>query len=106
VVSVPETDSFSVTMLEAMACGTPIVASDLPAVTPVLGPLDPLAPELIAPVGDARSTASAIDRALRLDPAERARLGDRLRSFVRETADYDTSMATMEGIYRRLAAGR
>ena len=106
VVSVPETDSFSVTMLEAMACGTPIVASDLPAVTPVLGPLDPLAPELIAPVGDARSTASAIDRALRLDPAERARLGDRLRSFVRETSDYDTSMATMEGIYRRLAAGR
>ncbi|HEX7195449.1 MAG TPA: glycosyltransferase family 4 protein [Candidatus Limnocylindria bacterium] len=106
VVSVPETDSFSVTMLEAMACGAPVVASDLPAVTPVLGPIDPVASELIVPVGDARATAAAIDRGLRLDGAERSRLGERLRSFVRETADYDTNMATMEGLYRRLAAGR
>ena len=45
VVSVPETDSFPVTLLEAMACGRPIVVSDLPAVTPVLRDVDPLTGE-------------------------------------------------------------
>ncbi|MBA2264114.1 MAG: glycosyltransferase, partial [Chloroflexi bacterium] len=103
VVSVPDTDSLPLTVLEAMACGTPVVVSDLPAVTPVIGPLDPLATELVVGVGDVGATAVALDRALRLTDAERARLGRALRAFVIRTADYDTNMTRMEALYRRLA---
>ena len=105
-VSVPETDSFAVTLLEAMACEVPVVASDVPAVGPVLGPLDPVARQLIVPVGDGPDTAAAINRALDLDGTERKRLGARLREFVQRTADYDGNMARMEAIYRRLASAR
>lgn len=104
VVSVPDTDSFPLTVLEAMACGVPVVVSDLPAVTPVIGPLDPLAAELVVPVGDVEATAAALNRALRLTDAERGRLGRALRSFVERTADHETNMARMESVYRRLAA--
>jgi glycosyltransferase involved in cell wall biosynthesis len=106
VVSVPETDSFAVTLLEAMACEVPIVASDVPAVGPILGPIDPVAHQLIVPVGDAAATAAAIERALRLDGEARRRLGSRLREFVLRHADYDTNMAMMEAMYRRLARTR
>lgn len=104
IVSVPESDSFPVTLLEAMAVGRPVVASDLPAVTPVLGELDPLAAELIAPVGDVAATARALERALTLGEVERERLGAALRDHVVQTADYDTNMRAMEAHYRRLAA--
>lgn len=106
VVSVPETDSFAVTLLEAMACERPIVASDVPAVGPVLRRLHPTAGELVVPIGDVARTASAIERALALGPNERTAMGAALRRHVVETADYDTSMAAMEGIYRDLAAAR
>jgi glycosyltransferase involved in cell wall biosynthesis len=106
VVSVPDSDSFPVTLLEAMACGRPIVASDLPAVTPVLREIEPLAGSLVAPVGDATLTARAIGRILALGADDRARLGERLRAYVVRTADYDTNMRAMERQYRRLATGR
>jgi glycosyltransferase involved in cell wall biosynthesis len=104
VVSVPETDSFAVTLLEAMACERPIVASDVPAVAPILADLHPLAVELVVPIGDVERTATAIERALSLTDAERSAMGSALRRHVVETADYDTSMAAMEHIYRDLAA--
>jgi glycosyltransferase involved in cell wall biosynthesis len=106
VVSVPETDSFAVSLLEAMACGRPVVASDLPAVAPVLGGLDPVARQLIVPIGDAFATATALEHALVLDEPERHRLGEALREHVVRTAEYDTNMATMERLYRELAASR
>lgn len=102
VVSVPESDSFPVTLLEAMACGRPIVVSDLPAVTPVLAAIGGGAAALIAPVGDAPATADAIHQALSMDDEQRDELGARLRDFVQRTADYETNMARMETLYRRL----
>jgi glycosyltransferase involved in cell wall biosynthesis len=106
VVSVPETDSFAVTLLEAMATGRPVVATDLPAVTPLLGSLDPIARELIVPVGDVAATASAIETALALTEELRRRLATELRRYVVENAEYDTNMASMESIYRQLAQRR
>ena len=106
IVSVPETDSFAVTLLEAMATGCPVVATDLPSVTPVLGALDPVARELIVPVDDVSATASAIEVALGLNEDERRRLGAEMRRYVVEHAEYDTNMASMESIYRELARSR
>ncbi|MGZ8475281.1 MAG: glycosyltransferase family 4 protein [Candidatus Limnocylindria bacterium] len=102
-VSVPETDSFPVTLLEGMACGLPAVVSDLPAVSPVYRAIHPLAAELVVEVGDAAATSRAIRRALELGEGERADLAARLRAFVVETADYDTHMRRMETFYRSLA---
>ncbi|MEO8247424.1 MAG: glycosyltransferase, partial [Chloroflexota bacterium] len=106
IVSVPQTDSFPVTLLEAMACERTIVVSDLPAVTPVLRQLDATAASLVVPVGDVRATAAAIGRALELDPDARREMTGRLRAHVVQTADYQTNMARMERLYRQLAAGR
>ena len=106
VVSVPESDSFPVTLLEAMACERPIVASNLPAVAPVLADIDDTARALVVPVGDAAATAAAIVRAMELDPDDRRAMGRRLRAHVVQTADYNTNMARMEHLYRSLATGR
>jgi len=65
VVSVPESDSASVTMLEALACGRPLVATDLPAVREWLGEFE--GPELV-PVDDPAATAAALRRALDQPP--------------------------------------
>ena len=101
-VTVPETDSYPVTLLEAMACGLPAVVSDLPAVAPVYGSIDPLAAELTVPVGDAEATTAALRRVLRLDDEVRSRFGAQLRAYVVSTADYETHMARMADMYRAL----
>lgn len=106
VVSVPETDSFAVTLLEAMACGRPLVATNLPAVGPILRDLHPVAADLLVPIGDADRTAAAIERALALPADARASLGEALRDHVIATAEYGTNMAAMERLYRELAATR
>jgi glycosyltransferase involved in cell wall biosynthesis len=100
VVSVPESDSFPVSVLEAMACATPVVVSDLPPARETLGPI---VPELIVPVGDPPALATALRRALALTEGERRNLGEALRAYVVQAADYATNMARMEGLYRRLA---
>lgn len=101
-VTIPETDSFPVTLLEAMASAVPAVVTDVPAVAPVYGGIDPLTRELVVPVGDVDATASALRRVLELPAGDRARLADRLRAFVVATADYDTHMRHMEELYRGL----
>ena len=100
VVSVPESDGQPVSVYEAMACARPVVASDLPGLRSLLGPL---APELLVPVGDVAATARALDRALSLPPAERGRLGTALRRTVIERADHVATMLRMEDHYRWLA---
>jgi glycosyltransferase involved in cell wall biosynthesis len=102
VVSVPESDSFPVTALEAMACATPVVVSDLPPARSALGSL---APELIVPVGDASALAAAITRVVDLSDEGRQSLGQALRNHVVHTSDYETNMARMEELYWRLAHG-
>ena len=100
VASVPESDSFAVTLQEAMACETPLVVSDLPPARAVLGPI---APQALVPVGDVTALASALRSFLAMPPVERARLGAVLRAWVLDHGDYDANMARMEALYRRLA---
>ena len=100
VVSVPISDSTSVTTLEAMACERQVVAADLPSVREWLGDLDP---ESLVPVDDAAATAAALARALTRSTAERAEIGGRGRAIVRERADQAASLGAVEQLYMRLA---
>jgi glycosyltransferase involved in cell wall biosynthesis len=99
VVSVPESDSFPVTLQEAMASGVPLVVGDLPPTRAVLGELSP---ESLVPIGDVENTARGIRRALGAGPEERDRLASVLRDWAVREADYATNMARMEALYREL----
>jgi len=101
-VSVPETDGTPVTILETLAAGTRVVASDVRSVREWLGGLDPAA---LVPVGDVDATATALRRALELPVDEAARLSAAGRALVAATADYDANMRRVEADYVRLAAG-
>lgn len=100
VVSVPESDGLPVTVLEAMACGSPVVASDLPAVRELL---EPVASDLIVPVGDAHELSTALRTVLEMNAGERLAMGMALRTRVVSEADQATNMVRMEGLYRQLA---
>jgi glycosyltransferase involved in cell wall biosynthesis len=102
-VSVPETDGTPVTILETLAAGTRVVASDVPSVREWLGGLDSAA---LVPVGDVDATAAALRRALELPTDEAGRLSAAGRALVAATADYDANMRRVEADYVRLAAGQ
>jgi glycosyltransferase involved in cell wall biosynthesis len=68
-------EGFGLPALEALACGTPVVASDLPALREVLGP----DAELVPP-GDADALADALARVLKDPGGERERAARRARA--------------------------
>jgi glycosyltransferase involved in cell wall biosynthesis len=103
VVSVPESDGGPTTIVEALAVGRPVVATDLPSVREWLGELDPGS---LVPVGDPGTTEQAIRNVLARSDGELGERARRGRSMVVDRADRERSMATMETLYRELAAGR
>lgn len=102
IISVPESDAIPISVLEAMACGRPVIASDLPGPRELLALADP---GLLVPVGDVAATADALERLLNRSVAERAALGASLRSRVVNEADRQTNMERMENLYQQLRAG-
>jgi glycosyltransferase involved in cell wall biosynthesis len=103
VVSAPHSDAFPISLLEAMACGTPMVVGDLPGIRAVL---EGVIPTAIVPTRDAEALAAALRRTLEMPADERARLGASLRELAVRTADYEANMLRMEDFYRELAARR
>jgi len=103
VVSVPNSDGLPLSVLEAMACGLPIVASDLPGLREVL---DGEMNEYLVPAGDAAALSAAVGRALALPADERETMGRHLRRIAVAFADYRTNMLLMEDHYRRLSGER
>ncbi len=97
-VSVASSDSAPKSVLEAMACGTPVVTSDLPWVHE--GITDGVQ-ALLVPARDAPALAAATIRLLR-DPALCTRLSHEGRQYILAHADYVTAMARMDGLYHYL----
>lgn len=94
-VSVPASDATSVSVLEAMACGLPVVASDLPANRQWI------APELLVPVGDERALAALLVR-LHDDPAWAGAHGQRNRALALQRASRRAQMDRMAVLYDSL----
>jgi glycosyltransferase involved in cell wall biosynthesis len=103
VVSLPTTDAFSVSALEAMGCGVPIVMAEVPSAHEGLGAVDPTA---IVAGDDPDAVAGAILERLSLAPSARAELGGRLRAAAIARGDVNRNLGGMENAYRALASGR
>lgn len=98
-VTVPETDGTSVSLLEAMACGLPVVASDVPSNR------EWLAAEQLVPVGDVEALAVALRRLI-VDAESRRFIGLSNREVVVKSGDWNCEMDRMERLYERLRGVR
>lgn len=90
-------EGFGLVVLEAAACGTPSIVTDVDALPEVAGPLDP---SLVVPAGDARAMAA------RLVAAARGALPS--RAAAREYAErfsWSAVAAAHRASYRRVLAG-
>ena len=92
-------EGFGLPALEALACGTPVVASDLPALREVLGDQA----ELVPP-GDAAALADALARVLEDPGGEPARAARRVRAAAFTWAA--CAQATLTAYRRALEAAR
>jgi phosphatidylinositol alpha-mannosyltransferase len=90
--------SFGVTLLEAMACGTPVVASDIQAFRDVAAP----ARAVFAPPRDAEGWADAVNRLID-DPARRASMQDDGRQ-VAERHAWPLVAQRVLSVYRRVTS--
>lgn len=101
-VSVPSSDSTAVSLLQAMAAGCAVVATDLPAAREWV---DPAAGNRLIGVGAPHELADAIAGLLDA-PDIRAAAGDVNSRTVVAHADWTTEMDRMEALYERVAGGR
>lgn len=100
-VSLASSDSSPRSAWEALACGCPLVVSDLPWVRELIEPDRHAAVVAI----DADDVASAIERLLN-DPELASRMGLEGRALVEEHRDRDREMARLAATYTALAGGQ
>jgi glycosyltransferase involved in cell wall biosynthesis len=103
--TVPSVDATAVSLLEAMACRSAVVATDLPSAVEWI--VDGTTGLTVKP-RDGDALVAAVLRYLE-DPELRDRVGRGAETEVRKRADHDRHMERMETIYHRLAgsgAGR
>jgi L-malate glycosyltransferase len=99
-VSVPETDGTPMTVLESMACGTPVVVGDIPDYDPHY--IEPGETVLSIRPQDTAGLARAILRLL--DDSDLAgRLATEAWNRVRMTGGYEAQMSRVEKLYLSLA---
>ena len=95
-VSVPESDGTSVLLLEALACGTPVIVSDLPANREWV--TDGAAP--IVPVGDKAALADALESVLGTNDARERMLP--VSAHVRAVASTDRQNEALRSLYSKI----
>ncbi|MEC7723879.1 MAG: glycosyltransferase, partial [Planctomycetota bacterium] len=94
-----QTEQMPIALVEAMACGLPVVATDVGDVRVVVS--EPNRP-LVAPPGDPLALARALDQ-LAADPALRRRLGDANRAKAAELYEARTCLERFCAAYERAA---
>ena len=93
-----ETESFGLAALEAMACGLPVVASDVGGLPEVVAHGET---GLLAPVGDVAAMARHVARLLG-DEGQRARFGAAARERVEAHFRLDPIVTRYETLYRNV----
>ena len=96
--SVNRHEAFGLVLLEAMACGTPVIASALPGVRSVF--TDGRQGFLVKP-GDENDLGEKIDRLLG-DPGLRKKMGKAARELAVNKYDWSRVKDALEAVYRRL----
>jgi len=96
--SVDRTEAFGLVLLEALACGTPVVASRLPGVRTLVD--DGRTGYLVEP-GNIDELADRLARCIR----ESATLGENAQAFVRARYAWPSIAQTLIHLYQRILAG-
>jgi glycosyltransferase involved in cell wall biosynthesis len=99
VLSIPDSDAVPRTVLEAMACEQLVVTTDHPGIRELL---EPVAPHLLVPAGDATAVTEALNAVLSLPAASRREMARRLRPVIAAHAEQVANMERMEAHYRLL----
>lgn len=100
--SVAETEAYGIVQLEAMACGKPVVSTNLPTGVPFVNLHGQTG--LIVPPADVGALAGAINRLL--DDAElREKYGDFAKQRVQREFTRDSMIDKVYQLYRRVADG-
>ncbi len=98
--STTEEEAFGIVLIEAMACGSPVVASALPGVRSVVGTGDDARGLTVSP-GDVPALANALARLLNDDKLRAARAANALRA-ARGRYSRDTERRQLMNILERL----
>ena len=102
-VSIPTTDGTAVSVLEAMAAGVPVVASDVPGIDPVF--LEDEQTAILVPPREPESVASAVVR-LSTQPQLREAMTERARLVVERNANFDLELDRAVLLYEQLVSSR
>jgi glycosyltransferase involved in cell wall biosynthesis len=100
--SVTMGEAFGLVLVESMACGTPVIATNLPGVRTVV---DHGRTGLLVAPNDATALAAAIARVLS-DDAERRAMGQRGRAKVEAYYDWKQIGTNLEDLYRQVLPRR
>ena len=95
VISIPSSDSIPTTVLEAFACGSPVIVSDLPAIKEII---TNNINGIIIPINDYHALAQSTIEMLS-NPLIRGSFARYNISWVNENANRATEMKKMEGLY-------
>jgi glycosyltransferase involved in cell wall biosynthesis len=95
-------DGSSLSLLEALACGLPVVATDVPANLEWI--VDGLHGRVV-PRHSPTALADAVTDLL-LHPSQRLRMREANLGLTRERADWDRNFAQLLKTYSRLVGGR
>lgn len=101
-ISVPSSDSAPVSVLEALACGVLVIASDLPAVRELIVDGEN---SLLVPPGDINALYNAMLGLLQ-DPARRGSMREAALRRIEARSDRDAEMKKLERLYECLITNR
>jgi glycosyltransferase involved in cell wall biosynthesis len=95
-------ESFGIVLIEAMACGLPVIASDYPGVRAVVDD----ATGVLVPQGDAGAVAAALRGLAEAGAGERARIGSAGRAKAEAEWNWPRLVERMDEAYRQAIEAR